>query len=82
MTLHSPLQKDKEAQSVVVESVNLMLGREMIEVENAKAGSVVAIRITDWIQHSTLLSEPLQTTGLNFDNTGLEPLVRVTGKLL
>jgi translation elongation factor EF-G len=80
MTMYSPVQKDKEPQTVVIESINLMLGREIIDIESAKAGTVVAIRIGDWIQHSTLLSEPLQTAGLNFDNTGLEPLVRVTGE--
>lgn len=80
--MYSPIQKDKEPQTVAVESVSLMLGREIIDVGSARAGTVVAIRINNWIQHSTLLSEPLQTSGLNFDNTGLEPLVRVTGEFI
>lgn len=78
MKLYAPSQKEKEPQTVVVESVNLMLGREIIDVEYAKAGTVVSIRTSDWVQSSTLSSEELSTKGLNFDVTGLEPLVRVT----
>jgi hypothetical protein len=81
MTLYATSQKNGDSQAVVVESVNLMLGRDVVNVEKAKAGTVVAIQLSDWIQANTLLSEPLQTNGLNFDSTGLEPLVRVTGLL-
>lgn len=81
MTLYATSQKNGDSQAVVVESVNLMLGRDVVNVEKAKAGTVVAIQLSDWIQANTLLSESLQTNGLNFDSTGLEPLVRVTGLL-
>jgi hypothetical protein len=81
MKLYATSKNNDEFQTIVIKSVNLMLGREIINVEQAKSGTVVAVHIDDWIQATTLLSEPLKTSGLKFDSSGLEPLVRVTGML-
>ncbi|KAI6226028.1 Elongation factor 2 [Aphelenchoides besseyi] len=67
-----------EPPSVQVESIHVSLGREMVEIQKAPAGSIVAIKFSDVVPGTTLLSKSLKTVGLHFDSTDLEPLVRVT----
>ncbi|CAD5210465.1 unnamed protein product [Bursaphelenchus xylophilus] len=73
-----PVRKDKESDSQRVNSINIMLGKDLHEVEQAVAGSIVAVEFTDFPSSCTLSNQKINSEGLGFDTAGMEPLVRVT----
>lgn len=72
------IHADKTSESTEVQSISLMLGKDLIPVDHAPAGSIVAIHLPEFSTSSTLCSASIESQGLHFDIEGLEPLVRVT----
>uniref|UniRef100_A0A7E4UQ11 Tr-type G domain-containing protein n=1 Tax=Panagrellus redivivus TaxID=6233 RepID=A0A7E4UQ11_PANRE len=66
-----------ESDPLTVNSLFAMIGREVVPIEAAPAGTVCAFELTEWLTGTTFCSTPTSTP-LAFASTTLEPLVRVT----
>ncbi|CAD5207148.1 unnamed protein product [Bursaphelenchus okinawaensis] len=73
-----PVSKKPDQEPQKVTSINIMLGKDLHEVEKAVAGTIVAIEFEDFPSSATLSNEKVDSEGLGFVNEGMEPLVRVT----
>ena len=60
-----------------MDKIYALLGRELVPLSSAPAGSICAIELTNWLVGTTLCSEKV-TEPLNFSASSLEPLVRVS----
>uniref|UniRef100_A0AC34FL81 Tr-type G domain-containing protein n=1 Tax=Panagrolaimus sp. ES5 TaxID=591445 RepID=A0AC34FL81_9BILA len=66
-----------DSEPIEVDNVYALLGRELVPLTVAPAGSICAIGLSSWLTGTTLCSERIAEP-LNFSAASLEPLVRVS----
>ncbi|KAH7696862.1 Elongation factor Tu GTP binding domain containing protein [Aphelenchoides avenae] len=75
--LHVAGSKEEDAGRVIIKRLYIMLGRELVPIERAPAGTVFGMETEDWLTGSTLCSQRCDKP-VHFDTSSIEPLVRVT----
>uniref|UniRef100_A0A914YY91 Elongation factor-like 1 n=1 Tax=Panagrolaimus superbus TaxID=310955 RepID=A0A914YY91_9BILA len=68
---------DDDSEPIEVDNIYALLGRELVPLTVAPAGSICAIELSSWLTGTTLCSEKIAEP-LNFSASSLEPLVRVS----